>query len=106
MADPKTEPERIPYQPLHSSVREELEEAYVKYHDAVLRYLKPDTEWDPGWRTAPSRFASTSSRPVKVGSVRTLNLGELEIQIYTPDGVQPTAGWPAMLWFHGGMSLL
>lgn len=103
MADSNTESERIPYQPLHPSIIEELEKAYVKWHNTHVKYQKLETVWNPSWRTAPSRFASTSSRPVKVGDPRRIKLGKFEIWIYTPDGVQPAAGWPATLWLHGGM---
>jgi hypothetical protein len=103
MADSHTESKRVSYQPLHPSVRKRLEKAYVLHHDTYFQYLKPDTEWNPSWRTAPSRFASTSSKPVKVGSVIILKLGKFSVQIYTPDGVQPSAGWPAMLGLHSGM---
>jgi hypothetical protein len=83
MADSHTESKRVSYQPLHPSVRWKLEKAYVRYHDTYFQYLKPDTEWNLGWRIAPSRFASTSSKPVKVGSVIDLKLGKFSIE-FTP----------------------
>src|SRR5271156_6756055 len=83
MADSHTKSKRVSYQPLHPSVRWKLEKAYVQYHDTYFQYLKPDTEWNPGWRTAPSRFASTSSKPVKVGSVIDLKLGKFSVRIYS-----------------------
>jgi hypothetical protein len=103
MADSHTKSKRVSYQPLHPSVRWKLEKVYVQYHDTHFQYLKPDTEWNPGWRIAPSRFALTSSRLMKIGSVIDIDLGKFSIRIYTPDGVQPAAGWPVMLELHGGM---
>jgi len=32
-----------------------------------------------------------------------LNLSKFSIRIYTSDGVQPAANWPAMLGLHSGM---
>jgi hypothetical protein len=95
--------QRIAYQPLHPSVRPLLEEPYVKCHDEDFQFLKPDIEWSSDPRTAPSRFASTSSEPVEVGSIRPFDLGKFDVLVYTPKGVAPTAGWPAMLGAHGGM---
>jgi acetyl esterase/lipase len=105
MADTYTHSQRIAYQPLHPSVRPKLEKLYRDFHDGHFQYLKPDTEWNPDLRTAPSRFASTSSGPVKVGHVRDINVGNFQLRIYTPEGVPPTAGWPVLLGYHGGKVL-
>jgi hypothetical protein len=100
MAD--THSEKIAYQPLHPSVVPELEKAYVEYHNGNFQFLEPVTEWSSNLRTAPSRFASTSSGPVKVGDVRDVNVGHFQARIYTPEGVPPAAGWPVLLGNHGG----
>jgi hypothetical protein len=100
MAD--THSQRIVHQPLHPSVRLKLEKDYVEYHDKYFQYLEPCTKWNSILRTAPSRFASTSSEPVKVGNVRNVNVGNFEVRIFTPEGFPPTAGWPVLLGYHGG----
>lgn len=105
MADSSTDSKRIVYQPLHPSVRSKLDPTYVEYHDEHFQFLetlKPDTEWNSDLRTAPSRFALTSSSPLKVRSVRDVNLGDFDVRVYTPEGVPPTAGWPVLLGIHGG----
>ena len=106
MADTYTDSQRIAYQPLHPSVIPLLEEEYVKIHNERLQYLKLDTEWNSDLRTAPSRFESTTSEPVEVGSIRPFNLGKFHVLVYTPKGDPPTTGWPAMLGIHGGMVIL
>jgi acetyl esterase/lipase len=106
MEDSNTDSKRIAYQPLHSSVRSTLDPDYVIHHDEHFQFLEPlkrDTVWDSDLRRAPSRFESTSSGPVKVGSVRNVDLGNFHVRVYTPEGVPPTAGWPVMIGAHGGM---
>lgn len=98
-----TDSQKIAYQPLHPSVIPWLEEEYVEIHNRSFQYDKPDIELSSDLRTAPSRFESTTSEPVEVGSVRPFDLGKFGVLVYTPEGVSPTAGWPAMLGAHGGM---
>jgi acetyl esterase/lipase len=99
--------QRIAYQPLHPSVIPSLDERYVKVHNEIFRFLRPVTEWNPDLRTAPSKFESTTSEPVDVGSIRPFDLGnepdKYPVLVYTPKGAPPAAGWPALLGMHGGM---
>src|SRR5579859_356477 len=97
-----THPQRIVYQPLHPSVIPKLEKAYVAYHEEHFQFLEPNTKWKSDLRTAPSRFESTTSAPVEVGSIRPFNLGKFHVLVCTPKGDPPTAGWPALLGMHGG----
>jgi hypothetical protein len=109
ITDSNTDSKRIAYQPLYSSVRSELNEDYVNYYDKHFQFLKPlrlDTEWDSDLRIAPSRFELTTSEPVKVGSVKSVDLGIFRVLVYTPEGVPPTADWLVMLGMHGGMVFL
>jgi hypothetical protein len=103
MADTYINSQRIAYQPLHPSVIPWLEEEYIKIHNESLQYVKPDTDWN-SLRAAPSRFESTTSGPVKVGSVRPVEIGKFHVLVYTPEGVPPAAGWPVLLGAHGGMT--
>lgn len=103
MADTYTPSQRTVHQPLHPSVRPLLEQSYVEYHDEHLQFLEPDIELSSDLRTASSKFESTTSEPVEVGSIRPFDLGKFGVLVYTPKGISPTAGWPAMLGAHGGM---
>ncbi|KAH7342131.1 Alpha/Beta hydrolase protein [Rhizoctonia solani] len=40
--------------------------------------------------------------PIPVGSQSTIDLGNFSLQVMVPDGEKPAAGWPAVLFIHGG----
>jgi acetyl esterase/lipase len=104
------------YQPLHPEIREQLDREYVAFHDAVLQFC-PRSEtvaFDPvASRAAKSPLAHGGQRVVEVGKVedRTIYTSsggngktsdQVTVRIFTPDGDAPEAGWPCLVWYHGG----
>ncbi|CAE6481468.1 unnamed protein product [Rhizoctonia solani] len=43
-----------------------------------------------------------SEPPIPVGSQRTIDMGKYSVQVMVPDGDQPPAGWPVVLFLHPG----
>lgn len=98
------------WQPLHPDVRPLLDSQYVKLHDEVLQYIKPDEqrEWDGTRRLGTYGLPRNSVKPIPVGSDRIMTIPDsnLRIRIFTPstdrDMDRHPDGWPVFLWFHGG----
>ena len=100
-------------QPLHPSVRPLLAPDYVDFHDKSLQFmdrveLKP---WSPALRDQPSAIDNADRNTVVIGRTREIDLegGRYRIRVYSPDEqlvAKPCAGWPAILWMHGGMTLI
>ncbi|KAI0481298.1 Alpha/Beta hydrolase protein [Xylariaceae sp. FL0804] len=96
--------DRTIHQPIHPDVRPRLDPEYVAFHDRYLQYAFPDDRkgWDGSARTTSSAWPPTEGPAVPVGAVRDLDLGDFGVRVFTPEGAPPAAGWPALLWFHGG----
>ncbi|KAH9884383.1 Alpha/Beta hydrolase protein [Xylariomycetidae sp. FL2044] len=96
--------DRPVYQPIHPDVRPLLDPEYAAFHDRYFQYVQPDDQkpWDGSARTRPSWLPDTESASATVGSVRDIDLENFPVRIFTPEGPRPDAGWPVLLWFHGG----
>jgi acetyl esterase/lipase len=92
------------HQPIHPDVRSLLDPEYVSFHDEYFQYLVPDDQktWDGSAREGIKDMPPTGSEPVKVGTIRDLQVGKFEVRVFTPDVERPSRGWPVFLWFHGG----
>ncbi|CAK7198899.1 hypothetical protein SEUCBS139899_001567 [Sporothrix eucalyptigena] len=101
------------YQPLHPSIRDQLDPEYVAFHDAVLEFC-PRSEtvpFDPvASRAAKSPMAHGGQKLVAVGSTEDhiifgsddIVANQVNARIFTPEGDAPAAGWPCLVWYHGG----
>ena len=91
------------WQPLGPSIRSKLDPEYVAFHDEFAQYIQPDDSkpWDPEIRTGP-RLPYSGIGPAKVGKTEDAKLGELAMRVFTPEGTHGGAGWPLLVWFHGG----
>ena len=103
---------RTVIQPLHPSIRDQLDPEYVELHDAVLQYV-PRTEslaFHPVTsRNATSPMAHGSQKVLKVGNTEDRVIftdpqdgSTINVRIFTPGGAAPSAGWPLLAWYHGG----
>ncbi|KAB5592034.1 lipase from carbohydrate esterase family CE10 protein [Ceratobasidium theobromae] len=72
---------------------------FVEAQPPNARIALHTLQWDPALRQ-PFQFGRAS--PVPVGSTRTIQLGRFSVFVLTPDGEQPTEGWPVYLHIHGG----
>lgn len=92
------------YQPLHQSIRSKLDPEYVQLHDEILQNILPSEAkpWDPASRLAPSPMAHGQQKKVEVGTVVDKDLGSFQLRVFTPEGEQPSLGWPVLYWLHGG----
>ncbi|KDQ63587.1 hypothetical protein JAAARDRAFT_203007 [Jaapia argillacea MUCL 33604] len=90
------------FQPLHPDVVDRLDPEYVAFHKANLLHVTPTHQrtWDPSIRNTPT--VPGSSPPLKVGSVKDIDLKHCKARVFTPEGNAPEGGWPVMIYFHGG----
>ncbi|KAH7025679.1 Alpha/Beta hydrolase protein [Microdochium trichocladiopsis] len=97
-------PERTVYQPIHESLKARLDPEYVTFHEEVLQFIKPQEweAWDPASRLKPSAVTRGSQMQVEVGNVTDYDIGSMQARVFTPAGEQPEAGWPVLVWLHGG----
>lgn len=100
-----TSTERRVYQPIHPSVRPLLDPEYVAFHDKYAQYVVPEdmlSPWDGSLRTRTT-WPYSGSPVVDVGSVQDIKPDpKFTIRVFTPAGTAPAAGWPVLIWLHGG----
>lgn len=91
------------HQPLHPSVRPLLDPEYVAFHDEHMQYVVPDDRkpWDGSARTDES-LPPGGSALTPVGRTQDFRLPPFAVRAFVPQGEPGGAGWPALLWFHGG----
>ncbi|OKL63074.1 hypothetical protein UA08_01276 [Talaromyces atroroseus] len=92
------------FQPLQESIRNELDPEYVKLHDDILQYCKPSElePWNAESRFRPSPMGYASPKPVKIGNVADVSVGEYQVRVFTPETEAPPGGWPCFVYYHGG----
>ncbi|OHW90992.1 lipase from carbohydrate esterase family ce10 [Colletotrichum incanum] len=97
--------ERTVYQPIHPSVRAQLDPEYVALHDSIIQYMEPSEAqpWDPASRDKPSPLAHTTQKLSPVGKTWDEELGGgVQVRVFVPEGGAPDGGWPCLVWLHGG----
>ncbi|KAJ9149885.1 Triacylglycerol lipase [Pleurostoma richardsiae] len=103
-----TEFPKPPYH-LHHSVKDKLHPEYVAFYNEHLLHA-PQVHYQP---VAASRVGGKiipgGSDPLPVGKQQDINIKRQEtegpdvaIRCFTPEGEAPDAGWPVMLYYHGG----
>ena len=99
-----------PTYPLHESVKDRLHPEYVDFYNRHLINL-PQSHLQPISITrAGSPIVAGGSSPMPVGQVQDYPIRrqsspgpDVVVRIFVPDGQPPSqAGWPVMLYFHGG----
>jgi acetyl esterase/lipase len=92
------------YQPLHPSIRDQLNPEYVTFHEEILQYVSPaeTKDWTPLLRLRPSPLARGSQQRADVGSICDHELDTFQVRVFNPVGTVPKNGWPALVWLHGG----
>lgn len=96
------ETKRQVHQPIHPDIADKLDPEYAAIHNATAAYAVPLhlLPWDPAVRQGPP--VAGASEPLKVGDVRDISLSKFAVRVFTPEGTAPDAGWPVMIYFHGG----
>lgn len=99
------EVERQVHQPIHPDVLKRLDPEFAAFHNAnalhqVPLHLLP---WDPAVRKGNP--VNGASEPLKVGSIQDIPLSKFSVRVFTPEGSAPEAGWPVLIYFHGGKHL-
>lgn len=92
------------YQPIHPSIRPQLDPEYARFHDDFLQYIKPyeADPWDPATRFKPSPASQGVQKVSPVGSLVDHEVGDFQARVFTPAGAAPENGWPTLVWYHGG----
>lgn len=93
-------------QPIHPSVRESLDEEYVKFHDEHLAHVTPSHRLPFARGPIPLGRLPGEREPHPAATSKDVALGEsVKARVYTPPGQSPSIGWPALVWYHGGAHL-
>ena len=97
-----TEAEQQVHQPIHPDILKRLDPEYAAFHNANILHQVPLhlLPWDPAVRKGNP--VNGASEPLKVGSVQDIPLSKFSIRVFTPEGSAPEAGWPVLIYFHGG----
>jgi acetyl esterase/lipase len=90
------------HQPLHPSIIPRVDPQYIEFHNKNVAALTPveRLKWHPSMRDGPA--IPGSSTPLEVGKIQDFDLTHSQIRTYVPKGEKPAAGWPVLLYFHGG----
>jgi hypothetical protein len=90
-------------QPLHPSIVPRLDEEYRDFHNShLINIVPPHTlPWSPDIRNAPA--VPGGSTPLPVHITRDIALTHTKCRVFVPHGDPPENGWPAFIFFHGGM---
>lgn len=94
----------VVYQPLTAALRQRLDPEYVTFHEKYVQYVPPDDTipWDGSSRTRKN-WPYAGSSIVEVGSVVDIDVcNRFRVRVFTPKCARPDAGWPVLIWFHGG----
>ncbi|KAJ5747325.1 esterase/lipase/thioesterase, partial [Penicillium nucicola] len=97
-----------PY-PLHDSIKDLLDGAYVKFYNQHLLNA-PQVHYQPVSNSrVGGRLIPGGTDPVPVGKtvdiqiVRKESSGpDVPVRVFVPPGTAPATGWPVFLWYHGG----
>lgn len=96
--------------PISSELKDLLLPDYVGHYKTYIENEVPIQDQTPMERTASSSTsASHDMVPVKVGKTEDITIPRkassgdaLTIRCLTPIGEPPSAGWPVVVYFHGG----
>ena len=93
---------RTVFQPIHPDMLPKLLPEYVEFHNANTAFQPAvhEVPWDPAVRKKPP--VQGGSEPLKVGSVRDVQLSKCAVRVFTPEGTAPANGWPVFIFYHGG----
>ena len=93
--------------PIHPDVLPKLDEEFAAYYLANMANAPPlhEIPWNPAVRKGPP--IPGSSQPVQVGLTKDFALSKFKVRVFWPEdpSKSPANGWPAFLFFHGGISL-
>lgn len=97
-----------PY-PLHESVKDRLHPEYVAFYNKHL-INAPQVHYQPvSASRVGGKIIPGGSDPLPVGKTQDIDLKrqasegpDVSIRCFTPDGETPSAGWPVMIYYHGG----
>ncbi|KAH8889597.1 hypothetical protein GQ53DRAFT_842522 [Thozetella sp. PMI_491] len=95
-----------PY-PIHESMVDRLDPEYVAFYNTYLidkqvGHLLPLEEVRKGFAIpGPGPAPAVDSQDITI--IRKESTGpDIKLRVFTPPGPKPEAGWPVMLYYHGG----
>jgi hypothetical protein len=80
-----TEESKIIRPPLGDRWRELVEPGFLEFYDAECQKEDSDIRTDPASRAAPSKYATTSSQPLKPLRVQDVDVGNFSVRVCWPD---------------------
>ncbi|KAI1624197.1 alpha/beta hydrolase fold-domain-containing protein, partial [Exophiala viscosa] len=91
------------YQPLDDQIRHDLDAEYVAFHDEYIQYIEPDDvrPWNPE-QARSRRLPVPSLETSPISRTETIDLSNFAVRVFWPYGERPSAGWPVLVWYHGG----
>ncbi|RDW85535.1 hypothetical protein BP5796_03860 [Coleophoma crateriformis] len=97
-----------PY-PLHPSVATKLDTVYVSFYNAHI-FDKQQVHYQPVAASRTSGVLIPGGGPkLPVASTEDILIARTEtegpdvaVRVFTPEGEKPEAGWPVMIYYHGG----
>ncbi len=97
-----------PY-PLHASVKDRLHPQYVAFYNKYLQDQQPVHLLPLAVSRGEGKVLPGHSKPLPVGKTEDVSISRREscgpnvpIRCFTPQGAPPRAGWPLVLYVHGG----
>jgi acetyl esterase/lipase len=108
MPSPSATGPQPPY-PLHSSVADKIDPAYVEFYNANI-IDKQQVHLQPVAASRTSGILIPGGGPkLPVGSTKDYSFPRKEtpgpdvrVRVFTPEGEIPEGGWPLMVYYHGG----
>jgi acetyl esterase/lipase len=97
-----------PY-PLHLSIKDKLDPSYLDFYNAHI-IDKQQVHLQPVSASRTSGILIPGGGPrLPVGKTEDLKIQRVEtegpdvlVRVFTPEGEEPSEGWPVMVYFHGG----
>ena len=97
-----------PY-PLHSSIKDKLDPAYVSFYNAHI-FDKQQVHLQPVSASRTSGILIPGGGPkLPVGKTEDIQIQrkqtegpDVPIRVFTPEEERPVDGWPVMVYYHGG----
>jgi acetyl esterase/lipase len=97
--------------PIHPSVLQRLDPAFVKLYNIHIAHLPPELDLDEARRTYSHLYSYAQAPATGVGGIGETTVpgwdkypGDIEVRVYVPPGEEPGQRkvWPVHFNFHGG----
>ena len=96
-----------PY-PIDPAIEQKLDPEYANFYHNRLEGAQ-QIQYQPIWKSRSTAPVPGAGPMQPVGAAQDYKIQrretagpEIPIRVFTPEGQNPKAGWPVMLWLHGG----